>query len=148
MSATSRSTVPDPLDTTTIIHTRGSLSGWRMLLIALITALIVFLVGTTLDYFLLADAHDSRAFVIEVSDALGGFIAGALMFRLLQYERERRERLRQKLAVIADMNHHVRNALQVISFHAYSNSDKQQIDAVRESMERIQWALKEILPKL
>lgn len=109
---------------------------------------MVFLIGTTLDYFLIRDAHDSRVTVLEVSDALGGLIAGALIFRLLQYERERRERLRQKLAIIADMNHHVRNALQVISFHAYSNADKKEIEAIRESMERIQWALKEILPKL
>jgi two-component sensor histidine kinase len=146
MNATSRITATDASETTAQAST--SLSGWRIFLIALIAALAVFLIGTALDYVLLADVHDSRVTVVEVSDALGGLVAGALMFRLLQYERERRERLRQKLAVIADMNHHVRNALQVISFHAYSSADKEQLEAVRQSMERIQWALKEILPKL
>jgi hypothetical protein len=38
-------------------------------------------------------------------------IAGVLVFRLLQYERDRREQVRQRLEIIAEMNHHVRNAL-------------------------------------
>ena len=124
-----------------------SLSTWRMFLLAVATAIIVCLIGVGLDMLILRE-HETGRVAIEVSDALGGFVAGVLSFRLLQYERERRARLRQKIAIIADMNHHVRNALQVISFHAYSSADKEQIEAVRESMERIQWALKEVLPKL
>jgi signal transduction histidine kinase len=124
-----------------------SLSRKRMFLMAIVAAFVVFCVGIGLDLVLLHE-HDSRLVVIEASDALGGLVAGGLVFRLLQYERERRARLRQKISVIADMNHHVRNALQVISFHAYTNNDKEQLEAVRESMERIQWALKEVLPKL
>ncbi len=123
------------------------LSNTRIFLMALIAALSVFLIGTALDMLLIHE-HDTRFVVVEASDALGGVVAGALSFRLLQYERERRARLRQRIEVIADMNHHVRNALQVISFHAYSSADKEQLEAVKESMERIQWALKEILPKL
>jgi len=118
-----------------------------MFLLAVATAIIVCLIGVGLDMLILHE-HETRRVAIEVSDTLGGLVAGVLSFRLLQYERERRARLRQKIAIIADMNHHVRNALQVISFHAYSSADKEQIEAVRESMERIQWALKEVLPKL
>jgi hypothetical protein len=36
----------------------------------------------------------------------------------------------------------------VISFQTYSTADKEQLEAIHESMERIQWALKEVLPKL
>ncbi len=125
-----------------------SLSNLKIFLMAVVAALVLFVISTGLDYFLLHDEHDSRIVIIEASDALLGVVAGALIFRLLQYERERRARLRQRIAVIADMNHHVRNALQVISFHAYTTTDREQIEAVKESMERIQWALKEILPKL
>ena len=124
-----------------------SLSNWRILLMAAIAALAVFAIGMGLDIALLRE-HETQRTTIEISDALGGIVAGALAFRLLLYERERRARLRQRIAVIADMNHHVRNALQVISLHAYTNSDKEQVEAVKESMERIQWALKEVLPKL
>ncbi len=125
-----------------------SLSNLKIFVMSVIAALALFVIGTGLDYVLLHDEHDSRTAIIEVSDALGGAVAGVLIFRLLLYERERRKRLRQKIAVIADMNHHVRNALQVISFTAYSTADKEKIEAIKESMERIQWALKEVLPKL
>jgi signal transduction histidine kinase len=124
-----------------------SLSNLRIFLMALVAALSVFVIGTALDMMLIHE-HDTRIEIVEASDALGGLVAGALSFRLLQYERERRLRLRQRIEVIADMNHHVRNALQVISFHAYTTADKEQLEAIKESMERIEWALKEVLPKL
>ena len=75
-------------------------------------------------------------------------IAALLVFRLLQYEMERRKRLRERIEAIANMNHHVRNALQVISLSAFSAVDQQQLQAVRDSVNRIQWALREILPKV
>ena len=125
----------------------GPLSTWRIFFVALSAAAIMFVVGAGLDRVILHE-YESGFTAIELSNSLGGIIAGGLVFRLLQYERERRKRLRQKIAVIADMNHHVRNALQVISFQTYSTADKEQFEAIRDSMERIQWALKEILPRL
>ncbi len=139
---------PERVAETAAVHAHPeSLSNIRIFLMALIAALTVFVVGTALDLLLIHE-HNKRLVVVEASDALGGIVAGVLSIRILQYERERRARLRQRIEVIADMNHHVRNALQVISFHAYSTADKEQLEAVKESMERIQWALKEILPKL
>jgi hypothetical protein len=55
--------------------------------------------------------------------------------------------VRHKVEVIADMNHHVRNALQVISLTTHGN-DKEEIGVIRESVNRIQWALRELLPKI
>ena len=46
------------------------------------------------------------------------------------------------------MNHHVRNALQVISLSTFSTADQAQIDTIKPSVNRIQWALREILPKM
>jgi len=123
------------------------LPGWKMLVLSLVAALTVFLIGAGLDWLLLRE-HETKSVTVEISDALGGLIAGVLVFRLLQYERERRRQLRQRLEVIADMNHHIRNALQVISGTAYSAADQQQLEAVRQSVNRIQWTLREILPKL
>ena len=119
---------------------------WKLWLLALMAALLVFLVGAGLDWFVLHE-NESRNIAISVSDTLAAVIAGVLVFRLLLYERDRRRRLRQRLEVIADMNHHVRNALQIISLSAYSSTDQQQLTVVKESVDRIQWALKEILPK-
>jgi len=43
------------------------------------------------------------------------------------------------------MNHHVRNALQTISYVPYTEQAKQ-ILLIQQSVNRIQWALNEILP--
>ncbi len=124
------------------------LSRKTMLLAGLLAALLVFMVGAGLDWFVLHE-NESRTIAISVSDTLAAVIAGALVYRLMQYERDRRKFVRQRLEVIAEMNHHVRNALQVISLSAHASyADKQQLDAVKASVNRIQWALKEVLPKL
>lgn len=132
---------------TGILSAMRSMREWRIVLYSVIAGSIMFVIGIGMDMMVVREG-ETRLIAFAVSDALAAAVAGFLVYRLLHYERERRERLRQKLAIIADMNHHVRNALQVISFHAYSNADREQIEAIKESMERIQWALKEILPKL
>jgi signal transduction histidine kinase len=118
-----------------------------MIVLALAVAVVVFAFSAGLDWFLLHES-ESRAAAFEFSDALGAVIAGALSFRVLQYERQRRRQIRQRLETIGNMNHHIRNALQVISGTAYSAADKEQLMAIRESVRRIEWALREILPRM
>ena len=77
-----------------------------------------------------------------VDDLVLGVLAGLLVFA---YEHRRSRELRQKLAVISAMNHHVRNALQTISYVPYTEQAKQML-LIQQSVNRIQWALNEILP--
>ena len=79
---------------------------------------------------------------IYVDDLVLGALAGLVVF---VYEQRRSREIRQKLAVIAAMNHHVRNALQAISYVPYTEQAKQ-IQVIQQSVTRIQWALQEILP--
>src|SRR5437868_4193343 len=51
--------------------------------------------------------------LLYVNDVISALIIGALVFT---YESRRRRRVRQRLEIIQLMNHHVRNALQVIAF--------------------------------
>lgn len=60
------------------------------------------------------------------------------------HERESR-RLHEVQHLVADMNHHVRNALQVISYANATTPGGQFSDQVRSSVERIEWALREVL---
>jgi hypothetical protein len=52
---------------------------------------------------------------------------------------------------IAELNHHIRNALQVIKFwgaqHQNCTLDEMQIRLMKDSVDRIEWALREVLPK-
>lgn len=79
---------------------------------------------------------------IYLDDLVLGVLAGLMAFA---YEHRRSRELRQKLAVISAMNHHVRNALQTISYVPYTEQAKQ-MQLIQQSVNRIQWALKEILP--
>lgn len=78
-----------------------------------------------------------------VDDICGGIVAGLLFYL---YERSRIKNLNEKLKTIELMNHHVRNALQVILDSAYLHGHSQQISHMQESVRRIDWALREILP--
>jgi hypothetical protein len=78
-----------------------------------------------------------------VDDLIGATIAGLIFYR---YEHNRRKHLDEKLKTIELMNHHVRNALQVIVDSAYLHGHDQQINQIQDSVRRIDWALREILP--
>ena len=79
---------------------------------------------------------------VYVDDLVLGVMAGLVVF---VYEQRRSKDIRQKLEVISAMNHHVRNALQTISYVPYTEQAKQ-ILLIQQSVNRIQWALREILP--
>jgi hypothetical protein len=119
---------------------------YRAILLAFISALLIFVVSVGADMLLLHD-HQPARFTIEVSDAISSLVIGLLSYRLFRMQQQRREYVRHKVEVIADMNHHVRNALQIISLTTHGK-DKQEIGAIRESVNRIQWALRELLPKI
>ena len=73
----------------------------------------------------------------------GAVVVGFLVFG---YERHRLRQLMQRFQTIASMNHHVRNALQVIMYSSYVPSDQEQLARIRNAVERIEWALQEVLP--
>lgn len=118
----------------------------RAVLLAFLAALAIFIVSVGADIMLLRD-HQPARFTIEISDAISSLVIGLLSYRLFRLQQQRREYVRHKVEVIADMNHHVRNALQVISLTTHGN-DKDEIGVIRESVNRIQWALRELLPKI
>ena len=76
-------------------------------------------------------------------DICGAVIAALLVYR---YEHTRSQHLRDKLKTIELMNHHVRNALQVITDSVYIHGHGQRVKEMENSIQRINWALREILP--
>jgi hypothetical protein len=84
--------------------------------------------------------------LMAISNGLTGLVAGALFWKARSMERARREFVRERLHTISEMNHHIRNALQVISFYCYREQDAQTLEMLRKAVNRIEWALKEVLP--
>ena len=96
------------------------------------------------DYLLVAwlAAHGLRADATLFDEVLLAIFTAALVFFIeLSHQRDQ-ERMNEKLRTIELMNHHVRNALQSIIDSAYVHGH---LDEVQASVDRIAWALREIL---
>ena len=55
-------------------------------------------------------------------------------------------RRKQQMEVVQMMNHHVRNALQVVSFCAHSTQDRSERMMIRSACDRVEWSLATVLP--
>jgi hypothetical protein len=116
----------------------------RLIALCVCVVLLVWMVGFGFDRFLARDGV-TRTDILVVSNALTGIVAGFLFFSLTNNERLRRKAIQQRLRTIAEMNHHIRNSLQVITYAAVADSE-QSLELIRNSVERIEWALREVLP--
>jgi hypothetical protein len=100
-----------------------------------------FFLGGISDVWL--QQHTRTHSIAITTDAALGIAAGLLV---LFYERRQKQNLLKNLEVIRLMNHHVRNSLQVISFVSSAPQQEELIVDVRDAVERIEWALREVLP--
>jgi hypothetical protein len=120
---------------------RSSYRAWTLPLKSVVFGMCVFFFGSALAAFLtLYDVHGFLAFV----DNLAAGIAAGLV--VLFYERWRQREVDTKLRTIRLMNHHVRNALQVISAAPCGVDGSVQQTRVRDAVNRIEWALRDVLP--
>jgi hypothetical protein len=120
----------------------------RVKLTVLIFAAAFFLSGLFLDWLLIHARGISQIQAAAVLDAFSAIVVAALAYVVLSYDRERRIKVMKRLETIDEMNHHIRNALQVISFNAHSQSNEFELAEMKRAMNRIQWALREILPRV
>lgn len=123
---------------------RSSVQPSRDLAISLLVVVIVGTIGFGFD-ILLGNEGVPRRDLLLLSNALTGIVAGFLYHQLGRIERERRTAMQQRLNTIAEMNHHIRNSLQVITY-ATSQDRDDSVELIRTSVERIEWALREVLP--
>ena len=116
--------------------------------LAIAVIVVVSALGFGLDLLLVKEGLPRLAMVI-FSNTLTGVIAGWLFYSFAQHERHRQDLIRERMKTIAELNHHIRNALQVIKYWGGSQShvDAVQLQLINESVDRIEWALREVLPK-
>lgn len=112
----------------------------RRIAVSFLMGFTLFLLGALLQLSL--SAFGIRGMTAYVDDLIVGVLAGFVVFA---YEQRRYATTRDRIKVIAAMNHHVRNALQAITFSPYAEHGKQ-IELIENAARRIQWALDEILP--
>jgi len=121
-------------------------AGW----IAVLIGFFAFILGLLQDAFLTLEGF-SRWSLIVISDVVTGTIAGLLFYQFAKNVKSRHEMMRERMRTIAELNHHIRNALQVIKFwgsqHQNCSLDPMQLQHMKESVDRIEWALREVLPQ-
>jgi hypothetical protein len=101
----------------------------------------IFVLGVTLRTLL--DSWGVTGVAAAFDDMLIGLLAGVLVFA---YERHQHKIIHEKMRVISEMNHHVRNALQPIMYSPYLKEQAEQVRIIQEGTRRIEWALREVLP--
>jgi hypothetical protein len=111
----------------------------------LTAAVIFFIIDDFLDHLMLRIASANVA--LEISDAFTAILIGAMVAQLAVLYRQRQIQAAARLQRIAEMNHHVRNALQVITYWSLAEKEKQQVGLIQDAVNRIQWALREVLPR-
>jgi signal transduction histidine kinase len=82
-----------------------------------------------------------------LAEGLSAFIVSCLIAKLANINRRQQRLTMARMQVIAEMNHHIRNALTSISLSAHVTENQQLIRVISEGVERIDWALREILPR-
>jgi hypothetical protein len=129
-----------PLRQTQSWFRSGTLLDARIVISALLIGLLVGLCGFGLDHLV---HHASR---IYASDLYTCVVASVLSFLLMIYEKRRRMILARRMAIAAEVNHHIRNALTAIVYSASVGRDPLLQATLRDATERIDWVLTTVLP--
>jgi hypothetical protein len=111
----------------------------RRIGISLTIGLVIALIGGVVEAAI--GKHALLSFE-TIDDVIIGVLTALVIF---VYEQRRYRVIMEKIHTISAMNHHVRNALQTIAYSPYTEQEKQ-IRMIAESVSRIEWALREVLP--
>lgn len=106
----------------------------------------VFGVGIFFDIMLI-DVGTSRHITLLLTNAITGFASALALWVAAKNEVQRRVEESRRLIVLEEMNHHVRNALQAMVLQSYSLEGERALE-LRKAVDRIQWSLTEILPRI
>lgn len=117
----------------------------RAKIVSLGVGLTSFLVTEFMHYLLVPDI--GRLWERLLAEGLSGIVVTVLTAGLMHVANQRREAELLRMQVIEEMNHHIRNALAAISLTTDSIENHQCIRVISDSVNRIEWALREVLPR-
>jgi hypothetical protein len=122
------------------------LSSWiRLLGTALGVGIVSFLATELMHRWLVPDL--GRNHERWLAEAFSAVIVTGLVAKLAHIARERHHATVARMQVIDEMNHHIRNALAPIALSVDAIENQQLIRIISEGVDRIDWALREILPR-
>src|ERR1051325_2370169 len=97
---------------------------------SVLTPFLVFVIisfaGVLLDRILHRDGINGR-YLLDIANFITGAFAAGLFWHLEREHRRQQRAIERQLRVVADMNHHIRNALQVIAFYTAQNEENKEV---------------------
>ncbi len=122
-----------------------SVAGIGSKLVPAAVGMVSFLVTELMHYLLVPDL--GRLWERLLAEGLSAVVVAVLTAGLIHQANQRREAALLRMQVIAEMNHHIRNALAAISLSTDAIQNQQSIRVISESVDHIEWALREVLPR-
>jgi hypothetical protein len=111
---------------------------------ALLVGLLLFIVSEFMDWLLYwMKISNVETIVNNVVIAVCGAVAAYIWVR---YEAERQARARDKMILVIELNHHIRNALTLLSQSATLQDGPEKLRMIDEAMERVKRVLTELVP--
>ena len=115
----------------------------RFLFVFLMTA-VAALFEATLDSWLSRNAWKDWRLVLDAGSV--GLLVGAIAYIGVIAVQIRRKRITIELQTIAELNHQVRNALQIIAYAVRVPEAENQVQIIDDCIRRIDGTLKELFP--
>jgi hypothetical protein len=112
----------------------------RIIISAVILGVLIGVCGVGLDRLV----HNASS--IYVSDVYTCVVASVFSYLLMIYEKRRRMILARRMAIAAEVNHHIRNALTAIVYTSSVKRDQQLQSVLKDATDRIDWVLNTVLP--
>ncbi len=122
------------------MSTARSYTNFRIVLLAILVGLFIGGCGFVVDHFI----HSVDR--LYASDLYTCIVAALLSYALMVFEKRRRLILARRMAIAAEVNHHIRNALTAVVFTASVQNDPTLHAVIDDATARIDWVLTTILP--
>ena len=119
---------------------------WRFIFVTAVgVGLVSFLSTELMHYWFVRDLGRNRERLL--AEAVSALVVTCLVARLAYMARRQQRQTLARMQVIAEMNHHIRNALAPIALSVDAIENQQLIQIISDGVDRIDWALREILPR-
>jgi hypothetical protein len=121
-------------------------NSWRFILFAALGVGVASFLATELMHSLLVPdigPHPERL----LAEGLSALVVSCLVAKVVHMSRERHRLVMARMQVIAEMNHHIRNALSPVALSLDATGNQALNRVIVEAVDRIDWALREILPR-
>jgi hypothetical protein len=112
----------------------------RIILSAAILGVLIGVCGVGLDRLV---HHVNQLYA---SDLYTCVVAAVFSYLLMIYEKRRRMILARRMAIAAEVNHHIRNALTAIVYSTSVRHDQPLQSVLKDATDRIDWVLNTVLP--